>query len=225
MTVDALSETELAALRALDTPTVCNALELVVPERRGGGYTSRAFVPAHPDLGSIVGYARTCTIRAVQPSSRPAAAQKALRLGWYDYVADGGPAPPIPVIQDLDPEPGYGAFWGEVNSAVHKALGCPGAITNGSIRDLPVIAEGFNLLGGVVGPSHAFVHIEAFDCDVNLYGMAVRPGDLIHADRHGAVVIPHAVARKVADAAALLARREAVILEACRRPDFTVETL
>ena len=73
------------------------------------------------------------------------------------------PQPTITVIQDLDPEPGFGAFWGEVNTAVHKGLGVLGCITNGSIRDLDMIATDFQLLAGMVAPSHAWVHVEAFE--------------------------------------------------------------
>ena len=129
------------------------------------------------------------------------------------------------VIQDLDATPGYGAFWGEVQTNVHKALGCLGGITNGSIRDLDAMAESFQMLAGMVGPSHAWTHLEDFGGEVNVHGMTVASGDLIHADRHGAVVIPHEVARKVSEAAGLLVRREAVILDTCKRPDFTPELL
>ncbi len=219
-----LNDTELKALQAFDTPTVCNALELLVPERRGHGYTVEPLVCAFPQLPPMAGYARTGTARAMRPASRDKEALKAQRFAYFDYIAEG-PAPRIVVIQDLDSRPGYGAFWGEVQTNIHKALGCLGAVTNGSIRDLDAMAEGFQMLGGRVGPSHAWTHLEDFGCEVNVHGMTVKSGDLIHADLHGAVVIPHEVAREVAGAAELLTRREAVILEACKRPDFTVAAL
>ncbi len=224
MTDKPLNETELKALQAFDTPTVCNALELLAPERRGHGYTVEPLVCAFPRLPPIVGYARTGTARAMRPATREKEALKAQRFAYFDYVAEG-PAPRIMVIQDLDSQPGYGAFWGEVQTNIHKALGCLGAVTNGSIRDLDAMAEGFQMLGGRVGPSHAWTHLEDFGCEVNVCGMTVKSGDLIHADLHGAVVIPHEVARGVADAAGLLTRREAVILAACKRADFTVDAL
>jgi regulator of RNase E activity RraA len=214
----------LARLAAADTPTVCNALELVVPERRAKGFTTRPFVVAFPTLAPIVGLARTATIRAREPSSRAPAEAKALRLDYYRYVAAEA-LPTVAVIQDLDDPPGFGAFWGEVNSAVHKGLGCLGCITNGSIRDLDLLAPGFQLLAGSVGPSHAWVHIEAFGCDVEVHGMTVRHGDLVHADRHGAVVIPAEAASRLPEAIELCGRREAPILAAARAPGFTVEKL
>ena len=94
------------------------------------------------------------------------------------------------MIEDLDDEVGYGAFWGEVQSNIHKALGCLGVVTNGSIRDIPMIAPGFQMLAGSLSPSHAYTHVEDFGIPVTVHGMKVNSGDLIHADQHGAVVVP-----------------------------------
>ena len=184
MTIDLLD-----SLRAFDTPTVCNALELVDSARRGTGFSTRPCVCAFPAMPPIVGFARTGTIRAAAQPETPPGELKALRLAYYEYVAATA-GPTITVLQDLDPEPGFGAFWGEVNTAVHKGLGVQGCITNGSIRDLDMIATDFQLLAGCVAPSHAWVHVEAIDLEVSVHGLHVRPGDLIHADRHGAVVVP-----------------------------------
>ncbi len=147
------------------------------------------------------------------------------RFGYYDYVA-AATGPTISMVQDLDDgQAGFGAFWGEVNSNVHKSLGCLGTVTNGSVRDIDVLAEGFQVVAGVIAPSHGFIHPVDYDCTVSIAGMVVQSHDLIHADRHGAVVIPRGTAREVLDAAALIARREAVILEAARVPGATVETI
>ena len=215
----------LEKLAAYDTPTICNALEIVAPERRAKGFTCRPLVCLHPDAAPMVGYARTATIRAVAPSDRPEAEQREKRFNYYAYVASGG-GPRISLIQDLDgPNAGFGAFWGEVHSAVHKALGCIGVVTDGSIRDLPQFAEGFQALAGMVAPSHAHNHLCDFGQQVCVAGMDVSSDDLVHADRHGAVVIPRNVAAKVSDAAELCMRREAPILAACRSPAFTLEQL
>jgi regulator of RNase E activity RraA len=182
-------------------------------------------VCAFPDLPPMVGYARTATIRSANPSGRGKEDDRKIRVGYYEYVASG-PAPRICVIQDLDGEQaGHGAFWGEVQTNVHKALGCVGGVTDGSIRDIPMMAGGFQMLAGSVGPSHAHVHLVDFGGTVRVAGMIVRSGDLIHADRHGAVLVPHELAPKVVAAADLCARREAVLLEACRRPGFSIAEL
>jgi regulator of RNase E activity RraA len=111
---------------------------------------------------------------------------------------------------------GFGAFWGEVQTNVHKALGCLGTITNGSIRDIPQVAPGFQMLAGSISPSHAFVHVVDFGCNVNIHGMAVKSGDLIHADRHGAVVVPLNTIDGMKEAAPKLAAKEAQIISAAR---------
>jgi regulator of RNase E activity RraA len=219
-----LDASELAELAAFDTPTICNAIELVAPERRGVGFTTETLLCPFLDRVPMVGYAKTASISAVRRQPLDAKALRQGRLDYYRYVSNDG-APKIAVIHDVDDDKGFGCFWGEVNSALHRALGCVGVVTDGGARDLDVIAPGFAVLCGKVTPSHAFVHPIAFGNEVDIFGMLVRSGDLIHADRHGAVVIPHAVARKVAGAAALCGRREEPILKAARSPGFSIEML
>lgn len=220
-----LTADDLAALARYDTPTICNALEVVAPASRGRGHTIDPLVCARPELGIMVGYAKTARIRAREPSRLAKEDGKARRFQYFDYIAEG-PQPGIMVIQDLDgPRAGTGSYWGEVNSNIHKALGCLGVVTDGSIRDLPDNAAGFQLIAGRVGPSHAFVNLVDWGLEVNVAGMTVRSGDLVHADQHGAVVIPHDVAKDVPAAADLLIRRERVIIDACQAPDFTVQKL
>jgi regulator of RNase E activity RraA len=214
----------IAALARWDTPTICNALEIVAPQRRGSGYTVEHLHCLDPSLPPMVGYARTVTYRAVQPSELDASAQRQARAAYYEYVATL-PGPTIAVVQDLDPLPGYGAMWGEVNTAVHKGLGCLGAVTNGSIRDLADCAPGFQLLAGKVGPSHAYGHVVSHGGQVNVFGMCVFHNDIVHADRHGAVVVPADVVDQIPAAVDLLVRREAVMLEAARSKDFNIDVL
>ena len=219
-----LDQAILEQLRALDTPTVCNALEIVAPDRRGYGYTVRPLVCVRPQLPPMVGYARTATIRAMHPAGRSGAAAGQHQLAYYEYMGQGA-GPRIVVIQDLDDIPGYGSFWGEVNTNLHRGLGALGVITDGSIRDLNDLAPGFQALAGAILPSHAYVHVVDFGGEVHVAGMRTRDGDLIHADQHGAVVIPHEVADKVPAAAALIARRERVLINAAQEPGFNFERL
>jgi regulator of RNase E activity RraA len=139
-------------------------------------------------------------------------------------VADAA-MPSIVVLQDLDDTPGTGAFWGEVHTAVHKALGAQGCVTNGSFRDLDMLAPEFQIIGGVVNPSHAYVHLVAYGQDVSIHGMACAHDAVVHADRHGAVVIPHGAVAKLPAAIDLCTRREKVILDLCASPDFSVARL
>lgn len=213
-----------AELLGFDTPTVCNALEILAPKRRGYGFTTVPLVCAGPELKPMVGLARTATIRGAHPGDLAGDEARALSDGYYAYI-DAGPKPSVVVIQDIDEPKGYGAFWGEVNSAIHLGLGCVGLVTDGGVRDLPDIAPGFQMLAGRVIPSHAHVHVVDFARPVTVAGMRVRDGDLIHADQHGAVVIPHEVAAGVKAAAQQIQRRERVIIEAARQPGFNAEKL
>lgn len=219
-----LTEELRAELQGFDTPTVCNALEALVPKRRGYGYTTEHLYCTNPSLKPIVAIARTATIRAAHPSDLAGEAARELSDGYYAYI-DKGPKPSVIVIQDIDQAKGYGAFWGEVNSAIHLGLGCQGLITDGGVRDLPDIAQGFQMLAGRIVPSHAHVHVVDYGRSVTVAGMRVKDGDLIHADQHGAVVIPHEVAKDVKAAAQLIQRRERVIIEAARQPSFNFERL
>ena len=210
------SRTQLEFLQSIDTPTVCNLVEIVAPERRGFGYTVRHLHCPFPELPPIVGFAKTVTFKAKDavPLGETGYMQK--RLDYLDYVA-GSPQPGIMVMEDLDGEHvGYGAFWGEVQSNVHKALGCLGVVTNGSIRDIPAIAPGFQMLAGSIVPSHAYVHVADFGIDVTVHGMAVKSGDLVHADRHGAVVVPTDKIEAMQATLCTVAAREAKIITAAK---------
>lgn len=215
---------QIEALKRFDTPTMCNAIEMIRPERRGHGFTRSNLHCIAPDNTPVVSFARTATIRAGQPATQDAATVQKLRADYYRYIADGD-QPKVVVMQDLDTSPGVGSFWGEVNTTIHRGLGCDAVITNGSVRDLAEFAPGFSALAGVIGPSHAFVHVVNFNETVEVAGMTVGHDDLVHADQHGAVVVPADIVADIPAAVDLIVRREAVILDAARAPDFNIEKL
>src|SRR5262249_27411630 len=130
--------------------------------------------------------------------------------------------PSVAAIQDIDgTDRGIGAFWGEVQTNVHQALGCLGVVTDGSVRDLDQMARGFFVLAGSIMPSHVCADVADFDCAVTVAGLLVSRGALLHAARHGAVVIPAEIVARIPEAVDLLMRREKVMLDACRRPGFS----
>jgi regulator of RNase E activity RraA len=215
----------LEKLKKYDTPTICNALEIVDPARRLTGFTVKPLVCPFPTLPPIVGYAKTATCRSTHAHEFDGKQAREQRIAYYEYIASK-PAPGVVVIQDLDgAEVGFGAFWGEVMSTVHKGLGCLGVVTDGSIRDIDQWAPGFQALAGSIVPSHAHVHLAGFGQEVRVAGMLVRSGDIVHADRHGAVTIPEAMAAKIPAACDLLTRKEAVILDMARAPGFNMAKL
>jgi len=235
------TESELfAALAKVDTPTVCNALEVVGGARSDSGFTRQTMVAAVADAPAFIGRARTATIRATRRVGVPAGVER--RMEYFRYIAgagdgDGGGSgdggspggdsngdsdgsgdgtATVVVIEDLDSPPGVGAFWGEVHSAVHAAFGIAGVVTNGAVRDLEQLHPRLPILAGAITPSHAFVDTEELDTPVTVFGMTVAPGAIVHADRHGAVVIPDAALAELPAAVATVTRREAGILQAAR---------
>ncbi len=215
-------DTLLDHLRKFDTPTIANALEVARGERTTSGFTRARLFPNRMGSAPLVGYARTVMIRSATAFD-PAVRRQKL-LGYYEYVASGK-GPTVSVVQDIDHLAGLGAFWGEVNTTVHWGLGCIGAITNGSMRDLDAMHPQFQCLAGTLSPSHAFVHVVDFKVKVDVFGLYVNDGDLVHADQHGAVVIPADIAERIPAAIDLMARREAVILAAARAEGFGPERL
>ena len=217
-----LSQKLFKTLKKYDTPTIVNSLELLDSKFRTSGFTTEQLVCSDTSIPPIVGYARTATICASNEIDQQIKRERS--LAYYEYVSSGN-GPWVTVIQDIDPNPGFGAFWGEVNSNIHKALGVIGTITDGSVRDLDALSEGFLVLAGKIGPAHAYVRIEETGIPVNIFGMEVQHNDLLHADRHGAVVIPAELADKLPEAIELIFNREKIILDACKRDDFNYQIL
>src|SRR5438552_265090 len=169
----------LKALTAWDTPTICNALEVVAPARRAYGFTRRPVVACFPEMKPVVAFARTALIRSREPHPRDREAANKIRLGYYEHVG-AQPLPSLSVIQDIDaPDTGFGAFWGEVQTHVHAGLGCAGVITDGSVRDLDAMAPNFIVLAGSIMPSHAYVHLVDYGGTISVAGMLGSPNDVI----------------------------------------------
>lgn len=207
----------LAALARFDTPTICNALELIAPETRLEGYTADTMISAPDTLKlpegarAICGRAKTVRIAGRAPHGRDKSENNALKIGYYEYVADSD-LPTVLVVEDTDTDP-IGAFWGEVHSALHRSLGAAGAVTNGVVRDLDDLDPRFLILAGKVAPSHAHVHWVDYGEAVTVFGMSVEDGQIVHADRHGAVVIPELAVSRLEAAALSVQKRERPLLE------------
>ncbi len=212
----------LARLATTDTPTVCNAIEVAEGRRGFDAYTRQTVIPAK--ARPFTGFARTATITAAAPPEATPDEVRARRLEYFRSMASG-PRPAVAVVEDLDFPACAGAWWGEVHTAVHKGLVLEGVVTNGALRDLDNLEPGFPLIGGAVLPSHAWVHVREIGVDVSVFGLTVRQGDLIHADRHGALVVPPEVYESLEVALDELHASEALILEPARRADFDIDRL
>lgn len=209
----------LDLLRSVDTPTVCNAIEVAQGKRGFNAFTRGTMLCSAPDDPPIVGYAVTAKIQAVSPPSESPVIIRARRMAYYKAMAEA-PCPGVAVVEDTDFPNAIGAFWGEVNTTIHKGFGLSGTLTNGVMRDLGDMADGYPVIAGSIGPSHGFVHVTELGTPVTIFGMTVNQGDLIHADRHGAVVIPPEVVDQLADAIQKMQDTEQLVLGPAKQPGF-----
>ncbi len=211
----------LKLLQSVDTPTVCNAIEVAQGKRGFNAFTRGTMVCSAPGQ-AMVGYARTARIRAVAPPEEAPEVIKARRMDYYEHMA-GGPRPAVAVVQDLDVPNAIGAYWGEINTNIHKSFGISGTLTDGVMRDLGDLPDGYPVVAGSIGPSHGFVHVVGIGGRVEIFGMSVADGDLIHADRHGALVIPPEVVPLLESAIATLMTSEKIIFDAVKGKSLTFE--
>jgi regulator of RNase E activity RraA len=212
----------LDLLRTVDTPTVCNAIEVAQGKRGFSGFTRGTMLASHPSDPPMIGFARTAKIAAVEPPSEPVDIIKKRRMDYYRHMAEA-PKPAVTVIEDLDFPHGIGAFWGEVNTSIHKGFGISGTLTNGVMRDLGDLPDQYPVVAGSIGPSHGFVHVREIATEVEIFGMKVNDGDLIHADRHGAVNIPKDVISVLHSAIEKLLATEKLIIAPAQEDGFDFE--
>jgi regulator of RNase E activity RraA len=217
-----MNENLLKLLQRVDTPTACNAIEVAQGKRGFNAFTRGTMLASHTDVPAMVGYARTARIAAVAPPTEAPEVIKARRMAYYRHMSEG-PRPAVVVIEDMDFPHCIGAYWGEINTKVHKGFGMSGALTNGVMRDLGDLPDGFPVVAGSIGPSHGFVHVKEVGTTVTVFGMQVADGDLIHADRHGGVVIPSEVLDTLEVAILKLLDTEKLVLDPARKDGFDLD--
>ena len=218
-----LSVETFEALRRLDTCTVSNAVEAFGVRMKNEGFIHGPVHCRFPKLPPMLGYAVTGRIR----SSSPPMAGRCYydRIDWWRHVLTV-PAPRVMVIQDVDRLPGIGAFVGEMHAEIGLALRCIGCVTNGAVRDLEAMeARGFHAFAGGVAVSHAYAHLFEYGEPVEIGGLKIHSGDLMHGDMHGVQTIPMAIAAQVPAAAERVLEEEGAVINLCRSPDFTLEKL
>ncbi|HVM60621.1 MAG TPA: RraA family protein [Verrucomicrobiae bacterium] len=218
-----LTSEQLEALRHVDGAILANAIESFQKRLRNEGFADGSVRCLIPPLPPIIGYAVTVKIRGSAP---PFAGETYLdRTDWWDYVVST-PEPRLVVVQDVATRPGIAALLGAVHINILRALGCVGAATNGAVRDVRAAEDlGFQLFAGGVAVSHAYVHIVEFGVPVEIGGLKIQPGELLHGDRHGVQSIPGDIAAQIPPVAAKLAAEEQALIELCQSPGFTIEKL
>jgi len=213
----------LELLRQFDTCTLSNAIERLSVRPRNEGFASGGTACQFPQLSPVVGHAVTGRIQTFMPPMTGRCYYE--HIEWWRYLLTI-PPPRIVVLQDFDNRPGFGALFGEVHARICRALDCVAYITNGAVRDLNQIERvGFQVFAGNVSVSHAYAHVVDFDGPVEIGGLPIKPGDILHCDRHGILSVPPELVSKLPPAAAQIQAEEKDLFEFIESGGFSVETL
>ncbi|MHC1758976.1 MAG: RraA family protein [Negativicutes bacterium] len=208
-----LTQAQIEGLRTFDTPTIANAIEMFALRSKTEGIMTPEIKCILPYGKTMIGYACTAKISSMDPATSE---QSKLWMKYYAKV-QSTPRPAIAVHEDMDPTP-VGSFWGEVNTTVHKSLGCVGTITTGGVRDLNEVESlRFGYFASCILVTHAYIHVEEYDCPVKVGGLTINQDDLLAADRHGVVLIPGEIAHQLADACKRISDAELPVLDGCRK--------
>jgi len=218
-----LDHEQLQALRRLDACLLANTIETFNLRLRNEGFVDHTVRSLFPEFAPMVGYAATVRIRGSAPPMAGTAFSD--RGEWWDYIAQL-PAPRVVVVQDVGSRPGLCSLVGEVHMEVLRQLRCVGVITNGSVRDIPAArSAGFHYFAGSIAVSHGYVHVVDFGQQVQIGGLKIGSGELLHGDLHGVQSVPLSIAAQLPAAAAAIRAREQALIALCRAPDFTLEKL
>lgn len=214
---------QLEALRRLDACALANAIETFHERLRNEGFMGHNVRCLFPNLQPMIGYAATVKIRGSSPPTTGNLYRD--RTDWWDYI-ESLPTPRVVVVQDVSTRPGLGSLVGAVHMNILRALHCTGVVTNGSVRDIPAAeSAGFHYFAGSVSVSHAYVHIVEIGKPVEIEGLRIRSGDLLHGDLHGVQEIPLDIAARLPQAAAKIIAEEQALIALCRAPDFSIQKL
>jgi len=216
-----LTAEQIQQLKTFETCLIADAIESFGVRLRNEGFATAGFRCLFKSLPPLVGYAATCKVRSADPPIVGRRYEE--RTDWWKHV-ESTPAPRVVVMQDIDDPPGTGAFFGKVHASILMALGCVGAITNGAARELHGIeASGFQVFAGRLALSRAYIHVVEFGRPVEVGGLTIRPGDLIHGDRHGVLTVPPELALKLPAVATVIREKKQQLIDLSRKPGTTQE--
>ena len=218
-----LTPEQFEALRCLDGCTLANAIETFQERLRNEGFVDHTVSCLFPRMQPMLGYAATIKIRGSAPPT--AAHPYADRTDWWDYILSL-PEPRVVVVQDVATRPGLGSLVGAVHMHILRALHCVGVVTNGSVRDIPASEEaGFHLFAGSASVSHSYIHIIEMGKPVEIGGLKIQSGDLLHGCLHGVQSVPLEIAARIPPMAARITAKKQALIALCRSPEFSLEKL
>jgi 4-hydroxy-4-methyl-2-oxoglutarate aldolase len=218
-----LNPEQIDLLRSFDTCVISEAIEAFGVRLRNEGFATSGFRCLFKTLPPMVGYAATCKVRSADPPI--VGSRYTERTDWWKHITKIA-APRVVVIQDIDEQPGTGAFLGKVHANILIALGCVGAVTNGAVRELPAIeATGFQVFAGRLAMSRAYVHIVEYGGPVEIGCLTIKPGDLIHGDRHGILTVPPGIVDQLPAVARQLIEKENHVIALSKKRGVSLDEL
>lgn len=208
-----LSPQCLADLARFDTATICNAIEMFEVRPRTEGYMSDKIRSLCPELGVMVGFASTATVRASGVASgRDVYQSFEEQLSLFAKL----PGRPVVVTQDLD-NPSVAATVGEVICSMLHSAGAAGMVTTGAVRDVAQVRElGFPLFAPTTICSHGYAHTVALNQPVEVGGVVVHSGDLLHGDANGVTTIPLEIVDELPNVSQEYMAAEKLVLGCCQ---------
>lgn len=212
-----LTEEQLAELRAIDSPTVANAIEHFSVRGRVQGYVGHDVRCLIPGLGTMLGFAVTCKGDSTTEGRKVERAHQQL----YEAIA-ASPRPAVVVIQDDGRDRLHSCHAGEMMATTMKRVGAVGLVTDGGLRDIREVTDlgSFHYFGAGLVVAHGNPLIYDVGAEVTISGVKIRPGDLLHGDENGITVIPEEVAAEVAAQAMKVRETEQKRLAEILSPEF-----
>ena len=205
---------------SVDSPTISNAIERFKIRPRRDGFMGPQIVCRFPDLGRVCGYATTCTIVEYDEQFPPDPVE---RFKWVESIAKS-PKPALCVVKDTCHRKGWYSHWGEIVGTQVQVLGATGIITDGAVRDLEALhAIGMKVWSEYVVVSHGHIDVGLADLPVEVGGLVVKPGDILHADCNGVVQIPEAILDDLPDAIDAVLKNEGEVLRHLREKGYDLE--
>jgi 4-hydroxy-4-methyl-2-oxoglutarate aldolase len=207
-------------LKSVDAPTLANAIELLNLRPRHEGFTPLDVRCLFPELGRMVGYAVTAQVETVS-TSEPFDITRFTEL--YQLV-EASPKPAVIALQEIGGHPDFAAHAGEVMSTIFQRLGAVGLVSDCGVRDLPEVrALGFHYFARGSVASHANFRIARVGVPVNIRGLTVRPGDILHGDENGLLLVPHGIEEQLPAKVDEVRAKEGKLLEYVRSAGFSAK--
>ncbi len=206
-----------------DTPTVANGVELMGIRDPATGYTGPDVRALMPEMGVRVGVAVTARMDTTSAGTDD---PPSLFKDWLRLMRDAakGGMPVFALIEAVGPRSRYTVSLGDGMAILMRLAGAVGFMTDGGMRDLEGVREvGLACWAAGLSPMHGRLRWLDLNTTVIIDGMTVRPGDVIHADVNGSVVIPREVADQAYDRAMEVRKKEQGLFARWRAPGFTLD--